>query len=653
MPQQNPLRLKSINHVEFFVGNAKQAAFFYRNAFGFSQVAYAGLETGRRNAASYALQQGKVRLVLTTAFAPGDPVAAHVARHGDGVKDIAFHVDDADLAFAEAVARGATPVVEPRDLADEHGAIRHAAIATYGDTIHSLISYRDYAGPFLPGFTERHVPAPRDAGLLRIDHMVGNVELGRMNEWADWYSRVLGFDRYISFDDKDISTEYSALMSMVMSDGTRTRSSSRSTSRRRGSGSRRSTSTSTTTAGPACSTSRCSPTTSSHTVTVLRENGVEFLNVPDSYYDMLSSRVGEIDEALDTLKRLRHPGRPRRGRLPAADLHEAGRSTAPRCSSRSSSARAAAGSARGTSAPCSRPSSVSRPCAAISDPWKGATTVCPSIARLDPFPASATWSSANPAVRCTPRNWSATRGSLVPRRCSTTCSSRPRSWPAACWRRSTGAPKPTGAFGHRHFRTAQLRASQSLTLDRVPLLVNADVAMSMALPTADDNFYFRNAQGDEVIYVSDGAGVLETQLGEIDFRRGDYLVIPRGILYRAHFTEPANAVPRDREPRVRARRRVATATTMGSCSRTRRTGARHPSARHACRSHDDKGRVPDPRQESTTASPSSCSTTIRSTWSGGTATTTRGRSTSTTSSRASAGSTCRRRCTRRSRATGS
>ena len=304
MPQQNPLRLKSIHHVELYVGNAKQAAFYYRQAFGFSQVAYAGLETGRRDAVSYAMQQGKVRLVLTTAFAPDDPIAAHVARHGDGVKDIAFHVDDADLAFHEAVARGASPVVEPRDLSDAHGTMRHAAIATYGETIHSLISYRDYAGPFLPGFAERPVAAPRDAGLLRIDHMVGNVELGRMNEWADWYSRVLGFDRYISFDDKDISTEYSALMSIVMSDNSYA---IKFPLNEPAAGKRKSQIAEYLEyyGGAGVQHVAMLTTDITHTVTVLRDNGVEFLDVPDSYYDLLSSRVGTIDEELETLKRLR------------------------------------------------------------------------------------------------------------------------------------------------------------------------------------------------------------------------------------------------------------------------------------------------------------------------------------------------------------
>jgi 4-hydroxyphenylpyruvate dioxygenase len=298
----NPLRLRSIHHVEFWVGNAKQAAYYYRQAFGFSQCAYAGLETGRRDAASYVLQQGKARIVLTTPYGPEDPRHDHIRLHGDGVRDICFHVEDADGAFHEAVARGAEAVSAPADQADAHGTIRHAAVATYGDTIHSFVSYRDYRGPFLPGYVEKALPG-RDAGLLRIDHMVGNVELGRMNQWADWYSRVLGFSRYISFDDKDISTEYSALMSIVMSDdsfaikfpinepapGRKKSQIDEYLDFYR---------------GPGVQHLALLTTDIVSTVRTLRSNGVEFLSVPGSYYDVLESRVGRIDEALDIVREL-------------------------------------------------------------------------------------------------------------------------------------------------------------------------------------------------------------------------------------------------------------------------------------------------------------------------------------------------------------
>ena len=199
------------------MGNAKQAAFFYRKAFGFSQTAYAGLETGQRDRTSYVLEQDRIRFVLTTPLGSGGPLNEHLDRHGDGVKDIAFEVEDADAAFAEATERGAAPAVEPHEVNDEHGTVRRAAMKTYGDTLHSFISYHGYAGPFLPGFVEQRIEEP-DAGLILVDHVVGNVELGKMNTWADFYTEVFGFHRYITFDDKDICTEYTALMSVVMSD---------------------------------------------------------------------------------------------------------------------------------------------------------------------------------------------------------------------------------------------------------------------------------------------------------------------------------------------------------------------------------------------------------------------------------------------------
>jgi 4-hydroxyphenylpyruvate dioxygenase len=301
MPQ-NPLRLKSIHHVEFWVGNARQASYFYRGGFGFSESAYAGLETGQRDHTSYVLAQGKIRVVLTTPMSPELPASEHIRCHGDGVRDVAFHVDDADRAFEEAVRRGAQPAIEPRELRDEHGAVRHAAIHTYGDTIHSFISYHGYAGPFLPGFVARDVPG-RDIGLLRVDHIVGNVDLGRMNEWAEWYARVLGFERFISFDDKDISTEYSALMSVVMADdsqaikfpinepapGRRKSQIDEYLEYYRGAGVQH-----------IALLSR----DIAHTVRCLRDNGVGFLRVPDSYYAALPQRVGEIAESIETLKDL-------------------------------------------------------------------------------------------------------------------------------------------------------------------------------------------------------------------------------------------------------------------------------------------------------------------------------------------------------------
>jgi 4-hydroxyphenylpyruvate dioxygenase len=300
--QDNPLKLRQIHHVEFWVGNARQAAYFYRHAFGFSQFAYAGLETGRRDLTAYAMRQGRARLVLATPLTPDHPAAEHLRQHGDGVRDIAFQVDDADRAFEEAVKRGAAPAIEPHDESDQHGRVRRAAIHTYGDTLHSFIALDDYNGPFLPGYVEKSVPG-RDTGILRIDHVVGNVELGKMQYWADWYSNVLGFKRFISFDDKDINTEYSALMSIVMSDdshaikfpinepamGRRKSQIDEYLEYYR---------------GPGVQHIALQTIDIEQTVTALRDNGVEFLTVPPSYYEMLPKRVGEIDEALDVIRAL-------------------------------------------------------------------------------------------------------------------------------------------------------------------------------------------------------------------------------------------------------------------------------------------------------------------------------------------------------------
>jgi 4-hydroxyphenylpyruvate dioxygenase len=300
--QDNPLKLRHIHHVEFLVGNAKQAAFFYRQAFGFSQVAYAGLETGRRDSTSYVLQQGKARFVLTTPLDPDTPEAEHVRLHGDGVKDIAFQVDDADRAFEEAVKRGAVPAIEPCDITHGSDTVRRSAIRTYGDTIHSFIARGRFEGPYLPGYEPREVKGP-DTGVLRIDHIVGNVDLGEMEHWADWYSQVLGFRRYISFDDKDISTEYSALMSIVMSDDSHA---IKFPINEPAAGRRRSQIDEYLQfyRGPGVQHIALQTSDIEKTVSTLREQGVEFLRVPASYYDLLPARVGDIEEALETVRAL-------------------------------------------------------------------------------------------------------------------------------------------------------------------------------------------------------------------------------------------------------------------------------------------------------------------------------------------------------------
>jgi 4-hydroxyphenylpyruvate dioxygenase len=298
----NPLKLRRIDHVEFYVGNARQSAYYYRQAFGFSQFAYAGLETGLRTHTSYALRQGKVNFVLTTPLTADHPAGDHIRKHGDGVYDIAFEVDDADHAFEIAVSRGARPAIEPHTLIDERGAVRRAAIHTYGDTIHSFISRRGYDGVFLPGFAEASAPG-RNAGILRIDHIVGNVELGQMNEWADFYSRVLGFRRYITFDDKDISTEFSALMSIVMSDDSHA---IMFPINEPAAGRRKSQIQEYLEAydGPGAQHIALATDDAIATIGRLRDQGVEFLRVPDEYYDALSARVGEIEEPMDVIRDL-------------------------------------------------------------------------------------------------------------------------------------------------------------------------------------------------------------------------------------------------------------------------------------------------------------------------------------------------------------
>src|SRR5688572_2117479 len=307
--KKNPLGLKKIHHVEFYVGNAKQADFYYRKAFGFSRAAYSGLETGNRETTSYLLKQNNVNFVLTTPLSPEHPAAEHIKQHGDGVRDIAFLVEDADHAFNESVRRGAKAISEPSDRKDENGTVRHAAIATYGDTVHSFFSYNtksnghNYSGPFLPGFVEQKVEG-ESTGIMLVDHIVGNVELGKMNEWCDFYRDVMGFHRYITFDDKDISTEYSALMSIVMSDGQHNIKFpiNEPAESKKGKSQIQEYIDFYRSAGAQHIALLCRDIRS--TVAKLAENGVEFLTVPDTYYDELPSRVGEIDEDIADLKRL-------------------------------------------------------------------------------------------------------------------------------------------------------------------------------------------------------------------------------------------------------------------------------------------------------------------------------------------------------------
>jgi 4-hydroxyphenylpyruvate dioxygenase len=298
------LPLKGTDHVEFFVGNARQAAYFYRVAFGMSLVAYAGPETGRRDRASYVLQQGKVRFVLTTALRSDTEIAEQVHRHGDGVHSIALWVDDARSAWLETTSRGARSVQEPTEASDEHGKVVTASIAAYGDTLHTFVERTDYRGAFLPGYeavAEDLVARP--VGLLHIDHIVGNVGWNAMNEWVDFYSKVMGFSLYQHFDDNDISTEYSALMSKVMANGN---GYVKFPINEPAEGKRKSQIEEYLDfyGGPGVQHMALATKDILKTVTQMQQQGVSFLTVPHSYYAELQERVGKIDEPIEELERL-------------------------------------------------------------------------------------------------------------------------------------------------------------------------------------------------------------------------------------------------------------------------------------------------------------------------------------------------------------
>jgi 4-hydroxyphenylpyruvate dioxygenase len=295
--------LHGIDHVELWVGNAAQAAYFYREALGFEQVAYAGLETGVRDRVSFVLRQGRIRLVLTGALVPGHTIGEHHARHGDGVKVIALSVPDTDHAYRTAVERGATSVEAPHDLTDEQGTVRLASIATYGETIHTFVERSGYTGAFLPGYAEQSV-APRggDVGLLAIDHIVGNVELGAMETWVKFYEDVFGMTEMIHFSDDDISTEYSALMSKVVTSGN---GRIKFPINEPAEGKRKSQIDEYLEFYGGAGAQHVAVATRDivGTVAALRERGVEFLTTPPAYYDDVPERIGEIKEDLEDLRR--------------------------------------------------------------------------------------------------------------------------------------------------------------------------------------------------------------------------------------------------------------------------------------------------------------------------------------------------------------
>jgi 4-hydroxyphenylpyruvate dioxygenase len=304
LPKTDFLPLKGTDHVEFYVGNARQAAYFYRAAFGMRLVAYSGPETGRRDRASYVVQQGKIRFVLTTPLRSHHPVAQHIHQHGDAVRTVALWVDDARQAWLETTSRGATSVDEPHMLSDEQGTAVLASIRTYGDTIHTFVERSGYSGPFLPGYRaveSDHVVRP--VGLLHIDHMVGNVGWHEMNQWVDFYANVMGFSLYQHFDDKDISTEYSALMSKVMANGN---GYVKFPINEPAEGKRKSQIEEYLDFYPGPGVQHIALATNDilHTVKRLQEQGIEFLRVPHAYYTELQGRVGKIDEPVSELEDL-------------------------------------------------------------------------------------------------------------------------------------------------------------------------------------------------------------------------------------------------------------------------------------------------------------------------------------------------------------
>lgn len=301
---QDTFPINGTDFIEFYVGNAKQASLYYQHCFGFELVAYKGPETGSRERVSYVLQQGKIRLVLTSALHEDDEISKHVRLHGDGVKVLALWVDDARDAYSRAMAKGAESAFEPYELRDEQGKVVLAGIKTYGETIHTLVERKDYKGAFMPGYMPKSgAKNVRSVGLKYVDHCVGNVELGDMNKWVKFYQDVLGFKLLITFDDKDISTKYTALMSKVVSSGN---GYIKFPINEPAQGLKRSQIQEFLDFYKTAGVQHIAMATDNiiETVSRLRENGVEFLYVPENYYDDVLDRVGHIEEDLEELKKL-------------------------------------------------------------------------------------------------------------------------------------------------------------------------------------------------------------------------------------------------------------------------------------------------------------------------------------------------------------
>ncbi len=298
------LPLNGTDYVEFYVGNAKQAAHFYKTAFGFQSLAYAGPETGVRDRASYVLKQDKIRLVLTTPLHSDHPIAEHIKKHGDGVKVLALWVDDAFDAFEQTTSRGAEAFQQPQVLTDEHGEVRTSGIKLYGETAHIFVERKNYKGIFLPGYKEwKSDYNPTPTGLMYVDHCVGNVGWHKMNDWVKFYEEVMGFKNILTFDDKMISTEYSALMSKVMSNGN---GYVKFPINEPAEGKKKSQIEEYLEFYEGEGVQHLALATNNivETVTELQNRGIDFLHVPTTYYDELLERVGHIDEDLEPLKRL-------------------------------------------------------------------------------------------------------------------------------------------------------------------------------------------------------------------------------------------------------------------------------------------------------------------------------------------------------------
>ncbi len=298
------LPLLGTDHVELYVGNAKQAAYYYMSAWGFQPLAYAGLETGLKDRVSYVIEQDKIRLVLTSSLVPGGEINKHVESHGDGVKAIALWVDDATQSYKETTSRGAESYFEPKVLKDDNGSIILSGIHTYGETVHVFVERGQYSGVFMPGYIKWDpYYKPTDVGLRYIDHMVGNVGWNEMNKWCEFYAKVMGFAQLISFDDKDISTDYTALMSKVMSNGN---GRIKFPINEPAEGKKKSQIEEYIQFYNGAGVQHMAMATDNiiHSVTALRDRGIEFLTVPSSYYEDVLDRVGEIDEDLAPLREL-------------------------------------------------------------------------------------------------------------------------------------------------------------------------------------------------------------------------------------------------------------------------------------------------------------------------------------------------------------